>query len=233
MIELELRNCLSPLIPGWDGPEQIAYLHADNDNFVDKAVVALPGGSARVMVFRNPHGDSQPFDAEREWPVMLNVIVFEDSFRGGGRIAVVEHSPYDADFEIPDALLITAGPGGGPRVAKFDFATGNRFDFFAPYDTGFRGGLRVAYGDIDGDREPEALFLPGDGGAPRLVAVDMRTYETEVSIFVGDPQDTSGRARFESGRGTIYHGPDLFFYVQYGEVVDNRAESALIPVPRR
>jgi len=226
MIELELRSVLAPLIPGWEGPEQIAYLHADSDNFVDKAVVALDGGSARVMVFRNPREDA-------EWPVMLNVIVFDPMFRGGGRIAVIQNSPYDADFSVPDALLVTAGPGGGPRVAKFDFSTGDRFDFFAPYDTEFRGGLWISSGDVDGDLKPEALFLPGEGGGPRLVAVDMETFETETSIFVGDPQDTSGRARFEPTGGTISSGPDLFFYIQFGEVLGNSAESALIPVSKR
>lgn len=220
MIELELRNCLSPLIAGWYGPEQIEYLHADNDNFVDKAVVALPGGAARVMVFRNPHGDNQPFDADREWPVILNVIVFDENFRGGGRIAVVEHSPYDADFSVPDALLITPGPGGGPRVAKFDFATGDRFDFFAPFGIDYRGGLWASSGDVDGDLKPEALLI----GGPRLVAVDMQTFETETSIHVGD------NARFEPTGGTIWKGPDLFFWIQFGETVDNRAESKLIPV---
>lgn len=232
MIELEPRNLPAPLIPGWDGPEQLAYGNFDNDNFVDRAVVAQVGGSVRVMVFRNPHNHDGEFNAYDPWPVMLNTIVFDPNFRGGGSIAVVPYS-LNADFIVPAALLVVPGPGGGPVVARFDFATGDRFDFFAPYDTNFRGGLWISTGDIDDDREPEALFLPGDGGTPRLVAVDMRTYETEVSIFVGDPQDTSGLARFESGRGTIHHGPDLFFYIQYGDVVDNRADSALIPVPRR
>lgn len=231
MLELEPRSLPAPLIPGWDGPEQFAYGNFDNDNFVDKAVVAQAGGSVRVMVFRNPH-NTPVFDVDAEWPVMLNMIVFDPNFRGGGSIAAVPYS-LNADFVVPAALLVVPGPGGGPVVARFDFATGNRFDFFAPYDTNFRGGLWISTGDIDGDREPEALFLPGAGGGPRLVAVDMRTYETETSIFVGDPQDTSGRARFEATGGTIWKGPDLFFYIQFGDVVDNRAESALIPVPRR
>lgn len=232
MIELEPRNCPAPLIPGWDGPEQVAWGNFDDDNFVDKAVVAQDGGSVRVMVFRSPHGPNGEFDFNDPWPVLLNTIVFDPNFRGGGSIAVIPHS-MDADFSVPDALLVVPGHGGGPVVARFDFATGDRFDFFAPYDTNFRGGLYISHGDIDGDREPEALFLPGAGGPPRLVAVDMRTYETEVSIFVGDPEDTSGKARFEQTGGPIYNGPDLFFYIQYGDVVDNRAESALIPVPKR
>lgn len=232
MLELELRNCPAPLIPGWDGPEQVVYGRFDTDNFADKAVVALEGGSARVMVLQNPHGDGAAFDVDREWPVLLNTIVFDPNFRGGGRVAVIPAS-LDAGDSEPDALLVASGPGGGPVLAKFDFASGRRFDFLAPYEADFRGGLWVSSGDIDGDRRPEALLLPRSGGSPRLIAIDMRTYETEASIFVGDPQDTSGRARFEPTGGTISKGVELFFYVQYGEVVENHAESSLIPVPRR
>lgn len=225
MIELELRNCPTPFIPGWAGHENVAYGNYDDDGLEDRIVVADIGGSARVMVFHNPHGAAGEFNAEREWPVLLNAIVFEPTFRGGGRLKVVPAG------DGLDAILIAPGPGGGPAVARLDQS--GVFYFFAPYERDFRGGMWVSTGDIDGDGDPEALFLPGDGGSPRLLAIDMRTFETELSIFVGDPQDTSGRARFEPTGGTIHRGPDLFFYIQYGDVVDNRAESALIPVSRR
>lgn len=86
MIELEQRECPAPLIPGWDGAEQMVYGDFDGDNFADRAVVALDGGSARFMVFRNPKIVTD------DWPVMLNTIVFDESFRGGGRIAVIDAS---------------------------------------------------------------------------------------------------------------------------------------------
>lgn len=223
MIELEPRNLPTPFIPGWAGHESVAYGNYDGDGLEDRIVVADVGGSARVMVFKNPHAGE--FDAEREWPVLLNVIAFEPTFRGGGRLAVVPAG------DGLDVILIAPGPGGGPAVARLDQS--GVFYFFAPYERGFRGGMWISTGDIDDDGEPEALFLPGEGGSPRLLAIDMRTYETELSIYVGDPQDTSGSARFEPTGGTIHRGPDLFFWIQYGDVVDNRAESALIPVPRR
>lgn len=210
---LESRENPTNLIPGWDGGEQIARGMFDGDNLADTAVVAEAGGSCRVMVF------------DENGVEIFNMIVFDPNFRGGGRIAVVPAS-LSADYSVPDALLVVPGAGGGPVVARFDFAAGTRFDFFAPYDSSFRGGLRIATGDVDHDARPEALFLPGEGGAPRLLAVDMRTYETELSIWVGDPTDTSGRARFESTGGMVDR-PAPAFVIQYGEVVDYRAETTL------
>lgn len=216
MIELETRNCQAPLIPGWDGPEQIAYGNFDGDNLEDKAVVALDGGSARVMVIQNSG------IVGVDGPILLNTICFDQNFRGGGRIAVVNYST-TADRSTPDALIVAPGAGGGPVVARFDFANGGRFDFFAPFQAEYRGGMFVSEGDVDGDQRPELLLIAGD----TLKAIDMRTYETDCSVYVGPD------ARFEATGGTIQRGSDLFFYVQYGDVVGFNAESKLIPVPRR
>lgn len=207
---LEPHDNPANLIPGWGGGEQVAHGHFDDDPFLDTAVVAEVGGSCRVMVFDHS-GDA-----------MLDTIVFDSSFRGGGRIAVVP-ATLSADRSVPSALLVVPGEGGGPVVARFDFATGQRFDFFAPYDQEFRGGLRVAVGDVDGDDRPEALFLPGAGGGPHLVAIDMRTYETELSIWVGAPDDLSGAARFEPTGGMA----GGLLVVQYGLTVDHYAPTRL------
>lgn len=225
LTRLESRDNPAPLIPGWSGPEQHAYGHFDADGFPDTVAVAQDGGSVHLYVIAGPRSLEEIHDGIDR--VILNVIVFDENFRGGGRIAVIPHSP--GDFSTPDALLVTAGPGGGPHVAKFDFATGERFDFFAPYSTLFRGGLRISHGDIDRDGKPEALFLPESGGSPHLVAVDMATYETELSIYVGNADDMSGAARFESTGGTIQRPGGNAVVIQYGETADYFAETRLFP----
>jgi len=41
--------------------------------------------------------------------------------------------------------------------------------FFA-YDADFRGGVRVAVGDLNGDGTPDIVTGPGDGGGPHVKA---------------------------------------------------------------
>lgn len=243
----EVPAVLAPVqhnyIPGYAGPEQLRYGDFNNDNFADRVVVAASGGggSVRVMVFGNPHNPESPgyyggeFNAEAAWPVWLDTIVFDPNFRGGGNILVVPYSTSGTDHAKLDKLLVTPGVGGGPVVAQFTFnaVTGQlteSLSFFAPYAQEFRGGLKGAIADVDGDGYYEAVFLPGEGGAPRLTAVDMVTYETELSVWVGDPEDYSGATAFEPGGATISVFRDGrwqdVFWIQRGETVDSYVEES-------
>ena len=224
---LESRDNPAPLIPGWDGEEQHVYGHFSGGIQNDLAAVALEGGSVRVMVFQGSRGADEPVDDYSR--VLLNVIAFDPNFRGGGRLHVVPaHATLPGGF---DTLLVVPGEGGGPQVQQFAFDTQAgtmrmSASFFAPYPETFRGGLRVSSGDIDRDGIPEALFLPGEGGGPQLVAVDLRTHETEWSVWVGDPEDRSGDARFEPTGGTINFSAVV---VQYGEPEEGYVETRLFP----
>jgi len=56
--------------------------------------------------------------------------------------------------------------GGGPLVTV-NFADGHTSSFFA-YDQNFRGGVRVAMGDINGDGNVDLITAPGVGGGPNI-----------------------------------------------------------------
>src|SRR5206468_8107956 len=62
-----------------------------------------------------------------------------------------------------------AGETGGPHVRVFDVARGNASlaSFFA-YDINFRGGVRVAAGDVNGDGTPDIITAAGPGGGPHV-----------------------------------------------------------------
>src|SRR5262249_55570772 len=88
--------------------------------------------------------------------------------------------------------------GGGPHVQVFNPFTGNlQFSFFA-YDPSFRGGVRVATGDVTGDGVPDIITAAGPGGGPHVKVFDGLTgfsglKAVEVrSFFAYDPSFTGG-----------------------------------------
>ena len=59
-----------------------------------------------------------------------------------------------------------AGPGGGPRVAIIDGATGRRVADFFSFETTFFGGVFIAVSDVDGDGRADVIVTPDVGGGP-------------------------------------------------------------------
>lgn len=186
------------VFPGFDGPVLTTRAEFNGDLHVDQAFVAGETGSARVMVVSGKDG-----------AVLLNTIAFDPNFRGGGRL-----------YAVGDTLFVVPGVGGGPVVEKFRFNSVNQqleleASFFAPFPTEARDGLHISGGDVDDDGVPEVLFISDD----RLVAYDLKTHETESSIYVGDG------ARFEPTGGTITIRDTTgvvrdVYWIEYGAVVD-------------
>ena len=59
-------------------------------------------------------------------------------------------------------IVAGAGPGGSPFVVAYNHEGISRFGFYA-YDEDFRGGVRVATGDFNGDGIPDIVTAPGPG----------------------------------------------------------------------
>ncbi|MFH1235866.1 MAG: VCBS repeat domain-containing M23 family metallopeptidase [Parcubacteria group bacterium] len=96
-------------------------------------------------------------------PPLPNEILPYGEFRGGTSVAVGEIVPSRPGLEI----VTGAGPGGGPHVKVYD-AEGNLLNQFFPYPPGFRGGVDVATGDINGDGVDEIITGAGPGGGPHV-----------------------------------------------------------------
>lgn len=65
------------------------------------------------------------------------------------------------------AIVVTAA-GGGPLVRVYDNTGANLIDSFLPYGESFRGGIRVASGDVNGDGVADIVTGAGPGSGPHV-----------------------------------------------------------------
>jgi Tol biopolymer transport system component len=79
-----------------------------------------------------------------------------------------------AVFDVPRQLITGAGAGGGPhvRAASSLQVVDLSLNFYA-YDPGFRGGVAVASGDVDGDGAGDIITAAGPGGSPHVRVVSI------------------------------------------------------------
>jgi hypothetical protein len=96
-------------------------------------------------------------------------------------------------------LVVSAGFGGGPRIAVFDGATlksgstPTRLlnDFFA-FEPALRNGAFVAAADADGDGGGDIIVGAGPGGSPRIVVFDGPTLFRIGNFIAGDVNQRGG-----------------------------------------
>lgn len=145
---------LRPFADGFAGEVRSAAGDVTGDGTPDLVLAAGPGGGPRVVVFDGVTG-----------AVTRDFFALEPRFRGGVYVAAG-----DVDRDGAADVIVGAGEGGGSRVRVFDGRTGGVLaDFFAFEET-FRGGVRVAAGDVDGDGDgpAEVVVGAGPGGGPRV-----------------------------------------------------------------
>jgi hypothetical protein len=94
--------------------------------------------------------------------VTQTIQAFDAGFRGGVSVAV-------GDFNGSDAgqIVVGAGAGGVPLVNVYN-PNGTLLRSFLAFDAGFRGGVHVASGDVNGDGRDDIIVGAGVGGTPHI-----------------------------------------------------------------
>ncbi len=174
--------------PGFSGAVRSATGDVTGDGVADIVLGTGPGGGSRVRIL----------DGKTYSDVVPQFSAFEGGFSGGVYLAAGDFNG-DGRAEV----LITPDQGGGPRVRVLSVVNGQvapAADFFGIDDPNFRGGARIAVGDVNGDGTPDLVVAAGFGGGPRVSILDGK------SLLGGGPRHlTSDFFAFEPGlRNGVY-----------------------------
>lgn len=138
------------------GGVRVATGDVNGDGVPDFVAAPGPGVGPHVHVF---DGDS----LRRMRSRMSSFVAYNASFLGGVYVAAG-----DINGDGRAEIVTGQGEGGSPHVKVFDAATGKTLHSFLAYEPSFRGGVRVATGDVDGDGRAEIITGAGPGGGPHV-----------------------------------------------------------------
>ncbi len=94
----------------------------------------------------------------------------------------------DIDNDGKVEIIVGSGDGYSPRVSVYNTSGKEQFSFFG-YQLGFRGGVEVGVGDMDGNGLSEIYVFPYSGGGPQV-----RIFSHEGNLIGGFfAFDTSSR----------------------------------------
>jgi hypothetical protein len=161
--------------PSFTGGVRVATADVTGDGVDDMIVGAGPGGGPRIKVLDGVTGQ-----------VVRDFFSFESNFTGGVFVA-----GGDVTGDGFADIAVAAGSTGSPRVVVIDGVTGQVVRNFFAYDERFRGGARVAVGDVNGDGFADIVTTPGPSGGPQVRGFDGRT-GIDLFSFFGVEEDYRG-----------------------------------------
>lgn len=122
-----------------------------NDGFVELiAVGTTSGGGPQVRLFSGSGN------------LLSSFFAYDKNLRGGVSVAL-------GDVNNDGTLELVTGAGNGDKPAVNVFTLqGKLLNSFYAYSENFRGGVKVAVGDVSGNGYQEIVTVPGLGGGPQV-----------------------------------------------------------------
>lgn len=164
------------------GGVRVAMADLTNDGIPDIITAPGPGHPPLIRVYDG-----------RNLSLAVEFMAYDPKMISGVHIAA-------ADVNRTGKAIIATGAdvGGTPHVRVFDLIAGKVTDQFFPYAENFRGGVRVAMGDVNGDGIPDLITAPGpsqpnsEPTGPTVRVFDGRNRASIVDFNAYDPRWTSG-----------------------------------------
>lgn len=190
--------------PRFRGGVRVAVADLNGDGFPE--LIAAPGGPLPGQIGMLPL--VRVFDG-RTMGLMSEFLAYDRTWTGGVQVAA-------ADLTRQGRAIVVTGAdvGAGPHVRAFDIIAGKEIASFYAYDQNFRGGVRVALGDVDGDGLPDIVTAPGPQHPPQIkvfagtnarLLANWMAYDNDhaVGAFVATADIT------KNGRAEVIVGPDV------------------------
>lgn len=184
--------------PGFRGGVRVAAADLTGDSLADIITAAGAGGGPHIKVFDGATGD-----------VISSFFAYGAGFLGGVYVGAA-----DVNNDGTPDIITGAGAGGGPHVKVFDGASGAEIRSFFAYSADFRGGVRIAGADVNGDGFAEIITGAGAGGGPHVRVFDGKTggvineFFAYPASFTGGVNVTAGDIN-NDGQVEIVTGPGL------------------------
>jgi len=171
----KLRSKFDPYGPAYASGVEIAAGDLDGNGKDELVTGTGEGGGPQIRVFN--------LDGRALSP---GFFAFEAASRGGVHVAVA-----DVLGNGKPAIVAGAGKGGSPTVKVFTSA-GRLITSFLAYGIGYRGGVRVAAGDLQGDGKNEIVTGSAPGGGPHVRVFSGSGKSFGKGFFAGDPSTRNG-----------------------------------------
>jgi suppressor of ftsI len=149
------------------GGVRVAVGDVNRDGFMDLLMVPASNGPMRVRVLSGKDG----FQTE-----LYNFLAYDARLRGGLNIASV-----DMNSDGFDDIIVAPATFGPPLVKIFSGKDGTLLGSFLAYEPEYRGGVRIAAGNlVDGGRN-SIVTGPGRDHAPEVKVFDVDWYSQHAS----------------------------------------------------
>lgn len=192
------------------GGVRVATGDVTGDGREDIVVGAGPGAGPHVKVYDG-------YDLRE----LASFFAFDAGFQGGVYVAAARFNVPGPGFsrQIPGHVVVGAGAGADPHVSVFRVENGGVgpdtfLASFQAYDASFRGGVRVAAADVDGQPGDELVTGAGPGAAPH------------VEVFTRDGLMTASFLAYDAGfAGGVYVSAGNIDGIAGGEIVTGAGTS--------